>query len=267
MSTNLTESQNATVGALSGVIEVAVLQPFNYAKNSLQQGLPLSMKPSVLYRGVVPNMVNMGSCTMLQFSFGGGLKRHLASSNTDGKLTKGQEMGAGLLAGGVSALVGSPLELMMIQQQRKGGSLFATAGALVGPNITRGVTMAATREAIWTVGYMSIPPIVRRILREKYPDTFTSDTAARVPASLLGALFACYLSQPIDTIKTCLQGDIERKKFTTASATARSLYAESGITAFYRGSTFRYGRMVIAVFMLDSLNAMLGPMLFPAAFA
>lgn len=251
---------------MSGIIEVAALQPFNYAKNAMQQGMPLSMSPAVLYRGVVPNMVNMGSCTMLQFSFGGGMKRFLAQSNADGKLTKTQEMGAGLVAGGTSALFGSPLELIMIQQQRTGASLVATARSLVGPNMMRGFTMTATREGLWTAGYMSIPPIVRRQLREVYPDVFTSDAVARVPAALLGAFFACYLSQPIDTIKTCLQGDIERKKFINASQTARQLYSENGIAAFYRGTSFRYGRMVIAVFMLDSLNAALGPLLFPAAF-
>ena len=89
-----------------------------------------------------------------------------------------------------------------------------------------------------------------------YPEKFDSDAKARVPAALLGGLFACYLTQPFDTIKTCMQGDIERVKFGSFTETAKKI-GEDGITAFYRGATFRYGRMVCAVFMMDTLQVSL----------
>jgi len=75
MSTKLNELQNATVGMTVGVIEVLCLQPFNYCKNMIQQGQPLSADPRKLYRGVGANAVNMGSCTMIQFAVGGSLKK------------------------------------------------------------------------------------------------------------------------------------------------------------------------------------------------
>ena len=53
------------------MIEVLILQPFNYAKNMVQQQRPISMSPSVMYRGVASNCINMGSCTMIQFVIGG----------------------------------------------------------------------------------------------------------------------------------------------------------------------------------------------------
>jgi len=62
-----------------------------------------------------------------------------------------------------------------------------------------------------------------------------------------------------------MQGDIERKTYGTFSETARKI-GEDGFTAFYRGATFRYGRMVCAVFMMDFLQAAVGPMLYPGAF-
>ena len=58
MSANLNELENATVGMTVGVIEVLCLQPFNYAKNMLQQGQPLTMDPSKLYRGVGATIQN-----------------------------------------------------------------------------------------------------------------------------------------------------------------------------------------------------------------
>ena len=47
------------------------------------------------------------------------------------------------------------------------------------------------------------------------PDTFDSDDKARIPAAVVGGGIACALSMPFDTCKTCMQGDIERKKFGT----------------------------------------------------
>mmetsp|Transcript_3888 Transcript_3888/g.5548 ORF Transcript_3888/g.5548 Transcript_3888/m.5548 type:complete len:271 (+) Transcript_3888:91-903(+) len=265
MSQELSEFQNALLGMTSGVIEVTALQPLNYWKNAAQQGLPLSLNPRYLYRGLGPNCVNMGSCTMLQFTFGGKIK-NLITGGENRQLSIGEEMSAGLGAGMMSAVVGSPLELIMIQQQRKGQGLITTTMSLMNLNITRGFVGAAVREGLWTVGYLSIPPIVRNFIRTEFPDIFDSDDKARIPASLTGAFFACYLTQPFDTIKTCMQGDIERKTFGTFSQTFKKLYADAGIYAFYRGATFRYGRMVCAVFMLDKLRAVLGPLMFPSAY-
>mmetsp|Transcript_13453 Transcript_13453/g.33007 ORF Transcript_13453/g.33007 Transcript_13453/m.33007 type:complete len:270 (+) Transcript_13453:183-992(+) len=265
MSQELSETQNAILGMTAGVLEVIALQPMNYWKNAAQQGLPLTLNPRYLYRGLGPNCINMGSCTMLQFTFGGKIKNAITGGESR-QLTMAEEMSAGLGAGMMSAVVGSPLELIMIQQQRKGTGLFTTIGNLMNLNITRGFVGAAVREGLWTVGYLSIPPIVRNMMREKMPDVFNTDDKARIPASLTGALFACYLTHPFDTIKTCMQGDIERKTYGTFTHTFKTLYAREGIFAFYRGATFRYGRMVCAVFMLDKLRMMLGPMMFPDAF-
>lgn len=268
MSTQLNEFQNATVGMTVGVIEVMCLQPLNYCKNMIQQGQPISANPMKLYRGVGANCVNMGSCTMIQFAVGGSLKKMCQGGDTTKRLSSGQEMLCGIGAGTVSALVGSPLELIMIQQQRKGGNTLETIKNVANPStIGRGFVGTAVREALWTCGYLSIPPIVRHHLMTNYPDTFTTNDKARVPAALLGGLFACYLTHPFDTIKTCMQGDIERKKFGSVINTARVVFTESSIPGFYRGATFRYGRMVCAVFMMDFLKEKIGPLLYPEAFA
>lgn len=179
-----------------------------------------------------------------------------------------EEMGCGIVAGSVSALVGSPLELIMIQQQRKGGAVPTRLGEILqNPlNITRGFVGMCIREALWTCGYLSIPPVVRRTLRESYPSTFDTDDKARVPAALLGGLFACYLTQPFDTVKTCMQGDIERKVYGNFVQTAKMIHSESGIPGFYRGATFRYGRMVCAVFIMDLLREKIGRLMYPNAF-
>ena len=258
MATNLNEFENATVGASVGTVEVLCLQSLNYAKNMIQQGQPISMNPLVMYRGVGANCVNMGSCTMIQFALGGSLKKMVLGDNPKRNLKAHEEMLCGITAGVMSAVVGSPLELIMIQQQRKGGGIVETMKSISAPStVMRGFMGAAVREGLWTCGYLSIPPIVRRTLMENYPETFDTNQKARVPAALLGGLFACYLTHPFDTIKTCMQGDIERKQYGTLMETSKTLYKEAGIPAFYRGATFRYGRMCCAVFIMDSLQVCL----------
>jgi len=222
-----------------------------------------------MYRGVGANAVNMGSCTMIQFAVGGKLKQLVMGDDTTRHLTLQEEMACGIGAGSVSALVGSPLELVMIQQQRKGGGTVSTIQNIVAPsvaNVGRGFTGAMIREALWTCGYLSIPPVVRRTLMESYPEQFPTNNHARVPAALLGGLFACYLTHPFDTIKTCMQGDIERTVYGSFTQTAGKIWSESSLPGFYRGATFRYGRMVCAVFIMDFLKEKVAYGLYPAAF-
>jgi Mitochondrial carrier protein len=234
----------------------------------VQQKQPIVLNPAVMYRGVGANAVNMGSCTMIQFVVGGNLKNSVLNGEYR-NLTLYEEMICGIGAGATSALVGSPLELVMIQQQRKGDGTVATFKniAKLSPlTFTRGFTGAMIRESLWTCGYLSIPPVVRRTLMESYPEQFPTNNTARVPAALLGGLFACYLTHPADTIKTCMQGDIERKVYGNFFQTASKIWSESSVFGFYRGATFRYGRMVCAVFIMDFLKENVGQLLYPSAF-
>jgi hypothetical protein len=41
-----------------------------------------------------------------------------------------------------------------------------------------------------------------------------------------------------------MQGDIEREVYGNFVQTAKKIGSDSGFTGFYRGATFRYGRMV-----------------------
>lgn len=266
MSSNLNEFQNATVGMTCGVVEVLMLQPFNYAKNMTQQKLPIQFNPMVMYRGVASNCVNMGSCTMIQFVMGGKFKQ-LILNGEDRHLKPLEEVMVGLGAGSISALAGSPLELVMTQQQRKGKSTVATIQSIATPNnFLRGFVGCAIREALWTCGYLSIPPIVKGFLMKTYPTIFDSNDKARLPACLLGGIFACYLSQPVDTVKTCMQGDIERQTYRGFTSSVSLIWKEDGIRGFYRGSTFRFGRMAIAVTIIDTLRDYISPLMYPQAF-
>ena len=62
------------------------------------------------------------------------------------------------------------------------------------------------------------------------------------------------------------QGDIERSVYGSFTNTASKIYAASGIPGFYRGATFRYGRMCCAVFIMDLTKDFVSQLLYPSAF-
>ena len=67
--------ENAAVGVGAGTIEVIALQPILYWKNATQQGLPLSLNPRMLYRGLSTSVVNMATLTGLQFPLTGAVAK------------------------------------------------------------------------------------------------------------------------------------------------------------------------------------------------
>merc|ERR1719198_777248 len=119
------------------------------------------------------------------------------------------------------------------------------------------------REGMWTVGYMSLPPLFRPKIMAVAD---VNEEVARVGASMVGGLISCLASHPFDTVKTCIQGDIEKKKYTNTLGTFRTIFADGGIAAFYRGVQWRYLRQFLAIFLLDKVRSDLTPVIFPHAF-
>ena len=209
MSEKLTDFENSQVGLICGVLEVTMLQSLNYFKNAQQQQLPLTMNPRVLYRGYTAAVINMGGCTMVQVATMGRVKKAILGDE-ERDLTDAEQFGGGFFAGVTSALVGGPVELTMIQQQRTGQSLLSTIGGLLNPNIVRGIVPTAVREGLWSMGYLAVPPVIGGAIRKNFPEQFDTADKARVPSAFLGAFLVCYASHPFDTAKTCMQGDIEQ---------------------------------------------------------
>lgn len=103
--------------------------------------------PSQCIRASVPSLMCVHSnhpCPCLSCS--GGVSR---------ELSMGEELASGFAAGFLSGAVCSPLELIMIQQQRKGGSFLGTAGGVMRgglASVYRGFFTCANREGEWREG-------------------------------------------------------------------------------------------------------------------
>ncbi len=156
-----------------------------------------------------------------------GLVTHALTGGVNRRLTGAEATAAGFVGGFLSGLACAPMELVMIQQQRFGGSALATPLRILrerglAGGLMRGLTTACGREGLYTAGYLGLAPTLATYLGEEHG-------LAPTQAALLGAipagLVAATLSHPLDTIKTCMQGDLERKTFGSFSQTARTLYA------------------------------------------
>eukprot|EP00658_Telonema_sp_P-2_P063967 TRINITY_DN52838_c0_g1_i1.p1 TRINITY_DN52838_c0_g1~~TRINITY_DN52838_c0_g1_i1.p1 ORF type:complete len:145 (-),score=25.31 TRINITY_DN52838_c0_g1_i1:8-442(-) len=79
----LSPNQNCGLGMASGVLCKMVNYPLLVWKNASQQGRPISLNPSLVYRGLPMACVNLGGTTAAQFYFTGTVSyTHLRAHET-----------------------------------------------------------------------------------------------------------------------------------------------------------------------------------------
>lgn len=265
MSVELSETENGVVGAGAGAVEVTLSQPLNYLKNARQQGLPFTMNPRILYRGYSANLVNNCSAAMLQFAIAGTLQR-LVTRGEAREPSPGELVAAAVGAGVASAAFVGPLELVMIRQQVAGGSVVRAVRDVVSPGGSygaRGVVCTAAREGIYSGGVLGIAPVVRQFLTTHFPEEFANEEKARLCGSVVSGVLCTYLSHPFDTVKTCMQGDVERKTYDGLLQSTRKVLELGGLRRLYFGAVYRCARLIIDTFIMDKSRVILSPLLFP----
>ena len=82
-------------------------------------------------------------------------------------------------------------------------------------------------------------------------------------ASSMSSLVSRVACHPLDTIKTCMQGDIERATYTDFMGTAKTLLEKEGYGRFFNGWAFRTTRMICAIWLIGQCKNLFGPFLFP----
>lgn len=207
----LSGGENCILGMVTGVMSKCCNYPLLSWKNTVQQGQPISLNPAVVYRGLPMACMNLGGTNAVQFGTTGLFQKLLATS---GAGQDAVQVGGSFLGGLVSGLPCSIWELCMIQQQRFGGTTLGTPQRIVGEHgmgaLSRGVTMTMGRESLFTMSMLGLTPLIQRALVEK---SGMDKNMALAGGSLIGALFAGAATHPMDTIKTCMQGDLHMEKY------------------------------------------------------
>ncbi|CAK4679708.1 unnamed protein product [Aphanomyces euteiches] len=280
---SLSSGEHLAIGALSGIFELLCQQPLLYIKNCIQQNHPISFRPSVLYRGVGIMSASMAPVTGVQFAVDGTLSSYLYKTNnvTPSDATR---IGTAAFAGACSSFLSSPAELVMTLQQRTGHSLVQTTSDVIQKHgFTRlfvGIPLTMTREIVWCASFLALGTVLSEKLHDGLPGTFgdrnTASISQRTATSLIGGcsfphpsdvfvsigsvgagLVAVFATQPVDTVKTIVQG--KGLEATPASAVAefRTLFNGGGIKALYKGTIPRGVRLVGAVFILSETKKFL----------
>ena len=141
-------------------------------------------------------------------------------------------------------------------------------------------------------------PVARQYVQDNYKDSIgATPDLARFSAAMMFTPFVSVFSHPPDTIKTCLQGDVEqttykgymqttqvRRAATATTATAATaatpppppshllflrlqhIIKERGIATLWAGFPWRVGRQILCLMLFDKMVVTLQPIMFPHLF-
>lgn len=259
MSKDLTEGQNFTLGTIAAFVEGVLLQPTLYWKNARAQKLPFTLNPRLLYRGTAASIFNEMQMMGVQFGLTGWFEKLLPAAK-EGEGVSANTFLSAAMGGALSACFSSPIELIMIQQQKHGGSFLGTpvrvvqAHGLLSKGMFRGLTAAMCRDGIYAVGMLGVTPLVQdALVKEGY-----SLSSASFYASMLGGVLAAVPSHPFDVIKTCMQGDLARLTYCNLRGTARGLLNE-GISRCFHGVFWRTVNITATVYIANECRNYLTP--------
>lgn len=267
---------HAVIGAGAGVVEVMLLHPLVSVKNALQEKRPINFAPRALYRGVLANASSFAPITMLQcvtvarhslfhsdgpvllrrFGVNRLLERRLSVDGDGASFSSVQHVAVAATAGAVSSCLSNPCELVILQQQRNCSPLTATVTQLLRTHgvtiFARGAAPCILREAIYTGGYLGTAPIVSGLLRT-LPSLHDAPAAAQLIGAMASGATAAVLTQPLDTIKTRMQGDLMDvdRSYSSLARAASTLWAEGGVKALWAGLLPRGSRIICATIILS----------------
>eukprot|EP00931_Biecheleriopsis_adriatica_P033896 TRINITY_DN19649_c0_g1_i1.p1 TRINITY_DN19649_c0_g1~~TRINITY_DN19649_c0_g1_i1.p1 ORF type:complete len:300 (+),score=51.90 TRINITY_DN19649_c0_g1_i1:86-985(+) len=253
----LSESENFLVGIAGGTTETCVLMPVLTWKFCAQEGRPLPRSMSGFYRGVAVQAGNVAPITAVQMFLNGLFEKRIFGATDTDPLSDAGKIGAACLAGGCSSVVYSPVDLTMIHQQKRSMGPFQTLQWVHHAHgmaaIWRGMSATALREGIYTAGYLGLAPVLTCRLQEM-PGWEEAHLTNALCGSCVAGTLSALLTHPTDTAKTVYQADIKGVKYTSAITSARNLYAEGGVRAFYRGGLARTIRLCGAFFIVSSMR-------------
>jgi len=130
--------------------------------------------------------------------------------------------------------------------------------------MTRGFVTTMSRESLYTMAMLGITPEIQRELKDNYG---LEDKKALMVGSLVGAVFATVITHPMDTVKTCMQGDVERKKYSTMMSTGRTLCDEYGVRAgLFKALSWRTAQIFTTFALVNGFKQALAPVCFPQLF-
>ncbi|MCJ1479019.1 mitochondrial aspartate-glutamate transporter agc1 [Lambiella insularis] len=203
-----------------------------------------------LYSGVLPQLIGVAPEKAIKLTVNDLIRGHFSEKDT-GKIWWPFELLAGGTAGACQVVFTNPLEIVKIRLQVQG-------------EVAKTVEGVPRRSAMWIVKNLGLVGLYKGasacLLRDVpfsaiYFPTYNHlkrDVFGESPAKKLGVLHlltagaiagmpAAYLTTPCDVIKTRLQVEARKgeTRYTSLRHCARTVYAEEGFRAFFKGGPAR----------------------------
>lgn len=245
--------ENALIGGVSGTTEIIINQPLIYFKNTLQRGERIEWRsPKIWYRGLGMNVAAMGPTTAFQTATNDALESVMPGIETPTKLSRA------FFAGVTSATLCAPLDLIILEQQKKNlnaqktiNYLYKEAGMRI---FVRGWLATALREGPWSAAYLVSFPIIQKLIKSKIDNPVAGNISAYIGAGIItGSAFAV-ITQPIDTVKTRMQTDYQGLVVKNMRDAIRNIFKESGFKGFFSGTMPRAINCGLAVPFIGTLT-------------
>ena len=145
----LTEAENLFVGIAGGTAEVTALMPLLTAKFCVQEGRALPRSLGGLYRGWAVQAGNVAPITAVQMLLNGLIEKRVFDANHKPLSDFEKALSAGL-AGGLSAVIYAPVDLVCIHQQKLNKNPFETVQYLARYSCIK-FFRASTRKYLYNV--------------------------------------------------------------------------------------------------------------------
>lgn len=266
-------------GGLAGMTATAVIQPLDMIKVRLQlagEGVRTGPRPSAfgvtrdiiasgkvtdLYTGLSAGLLRQAVYTTARLGFFDtilkGLNKNAESSNRS--LSFGERAGAGLVAGGIAAMVGNPADLALVRMQSDG--LKPPEKRSNYRSVVDALGRISRHEGVGALWAGAFPTVVRAMALNLGQLAFFSESKAQLQrrtnlstqnqtfaASAIAGFFASFLSLPFDFIKTRLQKQQKdpqtgKLPYKGLMDCAGKVIREEGWLRFYRGFGTYYVRI------------------------
>jgi hypothetical protein len=112
------------------------------------------------------------------------------------------------------------------------------------------------RDSMYVAGMLGLTPVVQEYL---VTQKHYSVGEAGVYASLIGGVLAAVPSHPFDIAKTCMQGDLAQRTYTTMASTLASLYRQGGIRRISSGCFWRTINITATIYIANECRVRLSP--------
>lgn len=263
--TNVSPLASLFAGSVAGGAEATITYPFEYAKTVSQlrtasgaNGNAFQMLRhtvgtvgiSGVYTGCSTLVAGTALKAGVRFLAFDSIKGQLIDEN--GKLSTSRGILAGMAAGAVESLLAvTPTERIKtaLIDDAKHAKRFRSAPHAVVTLLHEQGPLGLYRGLVSTTVKQSATSAVRmgsyNALKTRYASYVGHDPKTTPETFAMGAVAGCvtvYATQPFDTVKTRAQSS----QGETLANAVRGVWRDGGMTAYWRGSTMRLGRLVLS---------------------